>query len=93
MLSLAASLTQKWKQMVTFTSRLKMLPEMESELLAPKSQLAQNGVRFGKQYSVGQRRNFQALSREQIVAHNCVNRADSVFPIHFLPFFIGSPAV
>jgi hypothetical protein len=35
MLSLAASLRQKWKQTATFTSRLKMLPEMESELLAP----------------------------------------------------------
>jgi hypothetical protein len=35
MLSLAASLTQKWKQTATFTSRLKMPPETTSERLAP----------------------------------------------------------
>src|SRR5438477_13119607 len=53
MLSLAASLTQKWKQTATFTSRLKMPPETTSERLAPRVRLAQGGVRFGKQYSVG----------------------------------------
>src|SRR5260370_41364412 len=48
MLSLAASLTQKWKQTATFTSRLKMPPETTSERLAPRFRLAQRGVRFGK---------------------------------------------
>src|SRR5437762_13503705 len=60
MLSLAASLTQKWKQTATFTSRLKMPPGTTSERLAPRFRLAQSGVRFGKQYSVGQRRSFHS---------------------------------
>src|SRR4029077_1479369 len=53
MLSLAASLRQKWKQMATFTSRLRMPPETTSERLVPRFRLAQDGLRFGKQYSVG----------------------------------------
>ena len=35
------------------------------ELLAPKFPLAQSGVRFGKQYSVGQRRSFHSASRRR----------------------------
>src|SRR5205823_2068055 len=34
-----------------------------SERLAPRFRLAQSGVRFGKQYSVGQRRSFHSASR------------------------------
>ena len=60
MLSLAASLTQKWKQTATFTSRLKMPLGTTSERLAPRFRLAQGGVRFGKQYLVGQRRSFHS---------------------------------
>src|SRR5205814_7771122 len=41
MLSLAASLTQKWKQTATFTSRLKMPPGTTSERLAPRFRLGQ----------------------------------------------------
>ena len=48
-LSLAASLTQKWKQTATFTLRLKMPPETTSERLAPRFRLDQSGVRFGKE--------------------------------------------
>jgi hypothetical protein len=60
MLSLAASLTQKWKQTATFTSRLRMPAETTSEGLAPRFRLALGGARFGKQYSLGQRRNFHS---------------------------------
>src|SRR4029453_1629982 len=62
--SLAASLTQKWKQTATFTSRLRMPAEPTSEPLAPRFRLAQGGVRFGKQYSIGQRRSFHLASNQ-----------------------------
>ena len=53
----------KWKQTATFTSRWKMPPETMWEQLAPRFRLAQSGVRFGKPYSVGQRRSFHSASR------------------------------
>src|SRR5437879_974715 len=49
---------QKWKQTVTFTSRLWMPTAPTLERLAPKFPLVQSGATFGKQYSAGRRRSF-----------------------------------
>src|SRR6266436_9036316 len=59
----AESLTQKWKQTVTFTLRFKMLTARTPELSAPKFLLAQNGVRFDKWCSAGRSRSFHSRSR------------------------------
>ena len=50
-----ASLMQKWKRTAIFTLRFKMLTGRTPELSAPKFLLAQNGVRFDKWCSAGER--------------------------------------
>ena len=42
MLSLAASLTQKWKQTATFTSRLKMPPETADAIAGSERRVLTN---------------------------------------------------
>jgi len=84
MLSPAASLTQKSKQMATFISRLKMPRETTSERLAPRFRLAQSGVRFGKQYSIGQRRSFHSAVK---TAHGLKFREPHVITVTGKAFY------